>query len=302
MPAKDLVIDGSSTAYPIVSAVADDFSKRNPGLTVIVNKSGTGSGMQKFLRGEIDIAAASRPVDAREAQALRAANLPFLEIPFAYDGVSVIVSRKNTWVDRMSLKELQNAWKQTSAVAKWSDIRSGWPSQPIDFYGPTDNHGTYEYFSEAMAPGSASLRRDVQTNQEYNAIVQAIADDRNGIGYVGLSYFAYNQDKVRAVPIDFGNGYVSPTPETIRDDRYRVLSRPLFLYVSKAAYDSRPDIRHFVEFVLSASGEDDVAETHYVKLPMEALSAVRRHVAAEKVGSVMEPGRALTVSRLAQLE
>lgn len=281
-------LDGSSTAYPIVSALADDFSRSRPGVDLTVNKSGTGSGVQKFERGELDIAAASRPISPAEDDALRRAGVQFIEVPFAYDGVSVIVSLKNRFAQSMTLAELRRAWQVGSAVHYWSDIRPGWPREKIDFYGPTDNHGTFDYFSDAMTSRGGAMRTDIEMNQEYNAIVQAVADDPHGIGYVGLSYYADNRDKVRAVAIDCGQGPVLPSRDTVSNGTYRELSRPLFLYVSKKAMDARPVVREFVEFALSSQGANDVAEAHYVPLPVQTLDVVRLHVKQERTGTLFD--------------
>lgn len=279
-------IDGSSTAYPIMSALADDFHRANPGADITVNKSGTGSGMQKFERGEIDIAAASRPILPSEAEALRRAGVEFIEVPIAYDGVSVIVSLRNPFVRSMSLGDLRRAWRVDSPVRFWSDIDRSWPHERVDFYGPTDNHGTYDYFADAIKSKDGAMRTDVQMNQEYNAIVQAVADDPAGIGYVGLSYYADNRDKVRAIGIDSGSGAIAPSQESVADGTYRELSRPLFLYVGRRAMEAHPVIRDFVEFALSAKGSSDVAEAHYVPLPVQALSVVKQRFEAQRTGSL----------------
>jgi phosphate transport system substrate-binding protein len=298
-----ITIDGSSTVYPILSALADDFYQSDPNVDLIVNKSGTGSGMRKFCRGEIDVAAASRPISPSESLALRKAGIAFVELPFAYDGVSVIVSVENRFAKSITLSELRSAWRYGSSVQLWSDIDPSWPHHKIDFFGPTDNHGTYDYFADALASPGGAMRSDVQMNQEYNAIVQAVADDPYGLGYVGLSYFDYNLDKVRALGVDAGAGPVQPSHETVSNGLYRELSRPLLLYASQQALDERPELKRFLEFALSDKGKADIDEARYVGLPEFALQIVRRRLAQEKLGTVFaRQPPFLTVKELTLLE
>lgn len=279
-----LTIDGSSTVYPIVSLFGDDFGQTNEA-NVTVNKSGTGSGIGKFIRGEIDIATASRPIKKSEADDAAKANLEFLEVPIAYDGVCVVVSKENTLLDKVTPDDLKKAWEPGSKITKWSDWKAGLPAEKINFYGPSENHGTYEYFTEAINKKKDAIRSDYQANQEYNAIVSAVASDKFGIAYVGFNYFAENTDKLRAIPVDAGAGPVEPSEDSIRGGTYVPLSRPLFLYVSKKAYDEKPAVKAFVEFALSEAGVALVKEARYVPLPKEALDAVKSHLAKGETGS-----------------
>ena len=295
-PNGDVSIDGSTTVYPIVQAMAEDFKAANPDFSPAVNKSGTGSGFQKFGRGEIDVAAASRPIDLKEDKELREKGIDYIEIPIAYDGVSVVVNPRNTWVDKLTLKELRNAWSSESQVKQWSDIRSTFPNRPIVFHGPTDNHGTYEYFTEAVNGKKNDIRAECQKDQEYNSIIQAVAGDEGAIAYVGFNYYDQNRDKVKAVPIDSGNGPVSPSEETIASGIYSPLSRPLFLYVSKKAYDRKIQVKAFVKFALSAVGDADVKESSYVVLPRDLHKEVEKYVGEERTGTLyaaVKPGTKL---------
>ena len=231
----DIVIDGSTTVFPVAQAMAEDFKAEHPEANPSVNKSGTGSGFQKFSRGEIDIATASRPIERKEDAELRIKGIAYIEIPIAYDGVSLVVNPQNSWVDHLSMAELKRAWSSASTVKLWSDIRTGFPQSPIVFHGPTDNHGTYEYFTEAVNGKKDDLRADCQKDQDYNPIIQAVAGDKNAMAYVGFNYYMENQDKVKIVPIDSGNGPITPSESTIADGKYAPLSRPLFLNVNNAS-------------------------------------------------------------------
>jgi len=293
----DLTIDGSTTVYPIVQAMAEDFGKDNPDAKPTVNKAGTGSGFQKFTRGEIDIATASRPIEAKEDAELKTKGIDYIEIPIAYDGVSVVVNPQNTWIDKLTLAELKSAWNSASTVKLWSDIRPSFPKEAIAFHGPTDNHGTYEYFTEAVNGKKNDIRPDCQKDQDYNPIIQAVAGDKNAIAYVGYNYYFDNKDKVKIVPIDAGHGPMIPSAESIANGTYAPLSRPLFLYVSKKAYDTKPQVKAFIQFALSKAGDGDVDESHYVGLPKDLHEAIAKHVADEKTGTLfagVAPGTKLS--------
>ncbi len=294
--ATTLTIDGSSTVFPIVEAIAEDFAHDHPGSNPTVNKSGTGSGFQKFERGEIDIATASRPIQPEEDAALKSKAIDYIEIPIAYDGVSIIVNPENDWVDSLTTLELKRAWNQQSLVTYWSDIRPNFPHEKIVFHSPTDNHGTYEYFTETINRKRDDLREDCQKDQEPNTIIQAIAGEKYAIGYAGFNYYEQNRDKVRVVPVDAGRGPITPSADTIASGAYAPLSRPLFLYVSKRSYDLKPQVKAFVQFALGGVGDKDVRESSYVGLPKELHDAVVARVLAEQTGTVfahLAPGARL---------
>lgn len=279
--AGDIKIDGSTTVYPISEILAEDFKEANPETNATVGKVGTGSGIKKFIAGEIDIAGASRPIKADEDSKLKAAGLDYLEIPIAYDGVSVVVNPQNNWVTDFKVAELQKAFAPDSTVTTWKDINPAWPADKINFYGPSENHGTYEYFTEEIVGKKNEIRKDYQSNQEYTAVIQGISGDKNGIGYVGFNYYDENKDKVKAATIEG----VSVSPETIENGTYKPLSRPLFLYVSKKSYAEKPQVKAFVDYILSDAGAAAVTEAKYVKLPADAVAAVKKRVEAGTVGS-----------------
>jgi len=285
-------VDGSTTVYPIVSAMAEDFAATtNNKVEIPVGKKGTGSGMKAFIAGEIDIATASRPIDAEEAEKAKAAGIDFIEIPVAFDGISVIVNPQNEWTKDITVADLQKVWQPNSAVKTWNQINPAYPAEAITLMGPTDNHGTFEYFTEAVVGKKNQIRKDYQPNQEYTTIVQAVAADKNAMAFVGYNYFAENTDKVKALPV----AGISPSTETIADGTYTPLSRPLFLYVSKKSME-RPEVKAFVEFALG-EGLSTVEEAKYVKLPQEAYDKIKSNVQAMKTGSLFQdvkPGTKIT--------
>jgi phosphate transport system substrate-binding protein len=283
-------IDGSSTVFPIVDADGEDFGKANPGVKPVVNKSGTGSGFQKFIRGDIDIATASRPITSSEEDALKKANIEYMEVPIAYDGVCIVVNPANSAVASLTPADLKKAWADGSTVKTWADWHAGWSATKINFYGPTDNHGTYEFFTEVIDGKKGNIRKDYQPNQDYNVIIQDVATDKDGIGYCGLNYYLENKDKVKAVPIDGGKGPILPSEQAVDDGTYSPLSRPLFIYVNKKSY-ARPEVKAFVEFVLGPTGANDIKEAKYVVLPKDVLDLVNKRVAAGTAGSIFDKAK-----------
>lgn len=277
-------IDGSSTVFPVSQAVSDDFHNDNPDLKISVSQAGTGGGFQKFIRKEIDICDASRAVTADEDAKLKAAGIQYIEVPIAYDGLSVVVNSKNTWLKTITTAELKKAWDESSTVKSWSDIRAGFPSKPVVFYGPDTSHGTFDYFTETINGKKGQQRKDYQKQTDYNALVQAVSSDEGAFGYVGYAYYVQNKDKITAVGVDAGKGAVFPSDASILDGTYSPLSRPLFMYVSKDAYDKKPQVKAFVDYVLNKSA-GAIKENGYVPLPDDAMALVKDRVKAETVGS-----------------
>ena len=285
-------IDGSTTVFPIVSVLAEDFKKENAGVDLVVNKAGTGSGFKKFAEGNLDIATASRPIKDDEVKTLAEKKIEFIEIPVAYDGVSVIVNPGNTWAKNVTVEELKKAWAKDSTISTWDQINPSFPKEKVTFFGPTDNHGTYEYFTEAINGKKNEIRKEYQPNQEYTAIVTAVAGDKGALAFVGYNYYIENKDKVTALTV----GGVAPTEATIADGTYKPLSRPLFIYVNKKSLD-RPEVKKFVEFALGEAGNTAVKESSYVQLPQDVRDAIKAHFEAGELGTKMKdfkPGQKLT--------
>lgn len=131
-------IDGSSTVYPITEAIAEEFQKINKDVKVIVGISGTGGGMKKFTTNQIDICNASRPIKTSEQKQARKNGVDYIELPVAYDGLTVVVNKNNKFIDKMTVAELKKLWEPAAqnVVTKWSQVRDGWPSEKIKLYGP----------------------------------------------------------------------------------------------------------------------------------------------------------------------
>ena len=262
--AGTIEIDGSSTVFPITQAVAEEFQKDHPDVYPIVGVSGTGGGFKRFTVGETDISDASRPIKDSEAQAAADNGIEYIEFEIALDGLAVVVNHDNTWVDYLTVEELNMIWNPDSTVNSWNDIRPEWPNQPIRLYGPGTDSGTFDYFTEVIMGEAGSSRSDYTASEDDNVLVQGIAGDTYALGYFGYAYYAENTDTLKIVPIDSGSGPVIPTDQTITSGQYAPLSRPLFIYVSKASL-ARSEVASFVRFYLE-NAEQLVAEVGYTPL------------------------------------
>lgn len=248
----DIRIDGSSTVFPITEAIAEEFRTEQPDVKVTVGVSGTGGGFKKFGRGEIDINDASRPIKEQEAAACKENNVKYLELKVAYDGLVVVVSNENTWVDHFTVDELKKIWEPAAQekITKWNQIRSSWPAEEFNLYGPGVASGTYDYFTEVIVGESGSSRGDYTASEDDNVLVQGVSGDKNGIAFFGMAYYEENKEKLKLVGVDNGNGVVIPSMETIKSGSYSPLSRPVFIYVTDAAA-KRPEVASFIEFYLT---------------------------------------------------
>jgi phosphate binding protein len=197
----EVVIDGSSTVAPISSAVSEEFSKLHRRVRVPVGTKGTGGGFKRFIEGDTDINDASRPIKESEAQELQAKGIEFVELKVAIDGLTVVVNPQNNWVDGLTVAQLEEIWKPSSTVQKWSDLNPDWPDEPIKLFGPDTDSGTFDYFTEVICGESGASRSDYQQNTDDNFLVTGVAGDEFALGYFGYAYYVENQDKLQALAI-----------------------------------------------------------------------------------------------------
>lgn len=286
-------VDGSSTVFPITEAVAEEFGKVHPRVRVTVGVSGTGGGFKKFTIGEIDINDASRPIKGKEIKKAKEHQVDFIELPVAFDGLSVVVSKENTWVDFLTKEELHMIWKPDSRVQLWSDVRPKWPAKPIKLYGPGTDSGTFDYFTEAINGKSQVCRSDFSKSEDDNVLVQGIAGDKHSLGFFGFAYYKENIDKLKIVPVDGGDGPVAPTEETINNGTYQPLSRPIFIYANPVS-SNRPEVAAFIEFYLTEA-KHLVGEVGYVALPDQVYEMGLSRFKNKTVGSAFIGGHAVGV-------
>ncbi|MFM9871834.1 MAG: PstS family phosphate ABC transporter substrate-binding protein [Fimbriimonadaceae bacterium] len=294
---QSLAIDGSGTVYPIGAAAAEMFKEKNPDVKITVGKAGTGGGMKMFIKGETGISDASRPIKDDEIKSLEEAKIEFIEVPIALDGLCVIVNPKNTWLKSITIEQLNKIWNKDSKVKMWNEVDPTWPAEEIKLYGPTDAHGTYEYFNEVVNGKKDNVRPDYSQNAEYDPLVQGVANEPHALGYVGFAYYMQNKEKIRAVPIDGGKGAVEPTKETIVDGTYSPFGRPLFMYVNKAKMTESSLLKDFMSFMLSPDGSAAVEAGDYLPLPADAIEMIKARFEAGTTGSIFnkaEAGQSVT--------
>jgi phosphate transport system substrate-binding protein len=266
-------IDGSSTVLPISKIMAAEFQKTNPGVKVTVGVSGTGGGFKKFCVGETDITDASRPINSAEMQLCQQNQIEYIELPIAFDGLSVAVNPQNDFVECLKVAELKKMWSPgAEAITNWNSVRSNFPDQPLQLYGPGSDSGTYDYFTQAIVGEEGRSRSDYTKSENDNTLVQGIASNRNALGFFGYAYYLNNRDKLKLVAIDSGYGCVQPSPKTIADSSYQPLSRPVFIYVKKSAA-MRPEVKAFTNFYLAPENSDLVLRVGNVPLPSITLRA-----------------------------
>ncbi len=258
-------IDGSGTVFPVSEAVAEEFLAVAPKVKITVGESGTGGGFKKFASGTTDISDASRDIKDAEIELCKANNIKYVKLTVALDGITVVVNKNNTWAKEMTTTELKKLWEPNSSVKYWSDIRNGWPKEEIHLYGPNTSHGTYDFFTETIMGKSGASRTDYNAVADYNVAVQGIENDKNALGYFGLSYYEENKDKLNPVAIDNGAGAILPSIETVADNTYAPLSRSLYIFVSDKSA-KRPEVQKFVEFYLDNAPALS-KEVGYVPMP-----------------------------------
>ena len=281
-------IDGSSTVFPIAEAVAEEFQISKKGkVRVTVGIAGTGGGFKRFCRGETDISNASRPILKEEMEACAKAGIKYLELPVAFDALTVAVNPQNTWVKSLTPADLKKMWEPSAQgrVTKWNQVRSDWPDQQLMLFGPGADSGTFDYFTEAVNGKAKASRGDYTASEDDNVLVQGVEHNKNAIGYFGYAYYIAHKDKMRAVPIVNAKGKpVTPSIQAVNDGSYEPLSRPLFIYVRDTAA-SRADLKEFIEFYLT-EGAALAKEVGYVPLPEQAYKVALKHFNERKLGTV----------------
>ncbi|NBR71843.1 MAG: PstS family phosphate ABC transporter substrate-binding protein [Verrucomicrobia bacterium] len=280
-------IDGSSTVYPITEGAAEDFQKET-GTKVTVGISGTGGGFKKFNRGETDVQAASRPILQSEIQAAKDGGVKYLELPIAYDALTVVVNAKNDWLDSIKVSELKKIWEPDAQgkVTKWNQVRAEWPDKEIKLYGAGSDSGTFDYFTEAINGKGKASRGDYTASEDDNVLVQGVEGDRYALGYMGYSYYAAHQKRLKALGIEWDakeKPAVKPSQQSVLAGTYNPLTRPLFLYVNLNSLE-RPQVKKFVEFYLTHV-EALAQEVKYIPLPSSAYGKVWERFEKRNIGT-----------------
>ncbi|HZN86622.1 MAG TPA: PstS family phosphate ABC transporter substrate-binding protein [Burkholderiales bacterium] len=286
--AQIVKVDGSSTVFPVTEAVAEDFQKAGKGaVKVTVGISGTGGGFKKFCRGETDVSNASRPILRKEMEDCKAAGIEYIELPVAFDALTVVVHPKNSFLKQLTVAEMKKMWEPGAQgkVMRWNQVNAAWPDAPMKLFGPGADSGTFDYFTEAVVGKSKSSRGDFTASEDDNVLVQGVSRDANALGYFGFAYYVENKDKLKAVPIVNEKGQaVLPSLEAVEKGSYTPLARPIFIYVSTKAL-AKPEVKQFVQYYMT-HGAKLAKEVKYVPLPASAYQTAWDHVQKGKKGTV----------------
>ena len=283
-----ITVDGSSTVYPLTEAIAEDFQRVSPTTHVTIGVGGTGGGFRRLCRGRIDLAAASRPIVKSEAAACAAAGVAFVELPVAFDGITVAVHPSNTWVESLTVEDLRRLWRHEAegTLLRWSQLRPTYPDREVHLFGAGADSGTFDYFTGVITGAPRDSRGDYTSSEDDNTLVQGVAGDPDALGYFGFAYYEAHHEYVRAIAIraDEGTAAVLPTRETIRSGAYRPLARPVFLYVNARSLD-REDVHRFVDY-FTAHVTEVANDVGYVPLEERVQAAVRARLAARRTGTL----------------
>lgn len=301
-----ITIDGSSTVYPITDEMTKRFQQEVPNAPDIsVTFSGTGGGFRMFCTGQTDISNASRPITPKEMAECKAKGVEYIELPIAFDALTVVVNSANTWAETMTVKDLQKLWEPSAEakITRWNQLQADWPDETIALYGPGKDSGTFDYFTDVIVGEDGASRADYNASENDDELVQGVKDNPNALGYFGFAYYKESQGSLNALAIDSGNGPVEPSGETIRSNAYQPLARPLFIYVNVDNLDANPALAAFVELYLS-NARTVVDDVGYEPLPNEVYAIAMGHFLDRKVGSVFD-GKAssdLTIEQLLEKE
>ncbi len=280
-------VDGSSTVFPITDEIAKEFQTsvaKPPQISVSI--SGTGGGFKKFCAAETDITNASRPILQEEMAACKAAGVQYIELPIAYDALTVVVHPQNNWANDITIAELKKIWEPEAEgkITTWNQIRSNWPNQPLTLYGAGKDSGTFDYFTEAAVGEAKASRNDYTATEDDTVIVKGVSQDPNALGYFGYSYYEENKTKLKTLAIDSNGKPIPPSRDTVKNGEYQPFSRPLFIYVN-AKSTEKPEVREFVTYYLT-NARQVVNTVGYVPLPDEIYQTALTHLEQKKVGTV----------------
>lgn len=280
-------VDGSSTVYPITDAIAKQYQATNNQVQVAVSVSGTSGGFKKFCAGETDISNASRPITSEEMEVCRKNGVAYVEIPVAFDALTVVVHPQNNWAKDITVDELKKMWEPGAEgkITKWNQVRASWPDRPLKLFGAGKDSGTFDYFTEATVGKARSSRNDYTGSENDEVIANGISKDPDALGYFGYAYYQEHKDKLKVLAINNGKGAVLPETATVEKAQYQPLSRPLFIYVNFQKAQNKEQAHQFVNFYLQQAPKV-VSSVGYVPLPDEAYRIGYVHLNTGKVGTV----------------
>ena len=265
-----ITIDGSSTVGPFATRASEDFRGENPDVRITVGVSGTGGGFERFCAGETDVSDASRTIDEDEVALCEESGVEYVELRVATDALTNIVNSQNDWATCLTVEQLSAIWKPGSTVSNWNQVDPSFPDSPLKLYGPGTDSGTFDYFTDVINGEEGASRTDFSASEDDNVIVQGVSGDEGGLGYLGFSYYEENQDKLKALEVDGGQGCVAPSVEAAQNDTYTPLSRPLFMYVKTSALTDNQSLADFMRFTLE-NAQSIAQESRVVPMSQEQI-------------------------------
>lgn len=245
-------LGGSSTVFPIMVEAIKAYRAAGNNSKIVIKESGTSEGFKRFCAGQLEIANASRPINSKELKACASNRINFIELPIAFDALSIVINPANTWAKQISTKELALLWGRQAEgkIARWNDVNQDWPDRPIKLCGPGKDSGTYDYFNKAINGNADNSRQDYTSSEDDNVIVKCVAKNPNALGYFGFSYYEANKNKLRTLAVAAFAAPVKPSVINVQEGRYQPLSRPLFIYINDKAYVSNPELRKLTALTL----------------------------------------------------
>jgi len=284
--ASTIRIGGSSTVFPIMMEALTAFREAGNKTTIDLKETGTSDGFRRFCAGKLEIVNASRPISSKELKACSSKGIIFIELPIAFDALTIVVHPSNTWAKQISTKELARLWGRQAEgkINRWNDVNLDWPDRPIKLCGPGKESGTYDYFNKAINGSPENSRQDYTSSEDDNVIVKCVATNPNALGYFGLSYYKANQDKLRALAIVTPSGTVNPSVASVQAGRYVPLSRPLFIYINDKALTTNADLQKFTTFAVR-NGLRLVGKAGDIPLPSSTYQLVESKLYKRVTGS-----------------
>jgi phosphate transport system substrate-binding protein len=282
-------VEGSSTVQPITQVAAELFGQEYPDVRFKIGGAGTSDGFEAFCQGDTQISDASRPIDvAEEVPICKENGVEYIELPVAYDGISIVVNSQNDWAQDITTEELRALWEPAAEdeITRWSQVRSSWPDRPINLYGAGTESGTFDFFTEEVVGEEDASRTDYEASENDNVLVRGVSGDENALGYFGFSYYENNKDTLKALALDG----VEPTEQTIISGDY-ALSRPLFIYVNAQDLEKNKALQEFVSFYISEQNLTSIVENaKYVPVPDSLAQEARAQFEDRTTGTVYTAG------------
>ncbi|MDJ0703073.1 MAG: PstS family phosphate ABC transporter substrate-binding protein [Leptolyngbyaceae cyanobacterium MO_188.B28] len=283
----NILVDGSSTVFPISEAMGEEFNIANPDVELAIGVSGSGGGFKKFCAGETDVSNASRQIKDSEIDVCTAAGIDFIEVPIAYDGITIVVNPTNDWAQCLTVDQLTTIWSPDSEgkINNWNQVDKSYPDQPLDLFGPGVDSGTFDYFTDEVNGEEGASRGDYTASEDDNIVVTGVASDPAALGYFGFAYFEENQDALKAVEIENKDGdCIAPSTEAIADGTYNPMSRPLFFYVKVDSYENKPEVKAFVDYQLDPANGELISDAGYIPFPDDILAKSKARIEQRKLG------------------